>query len=158
VEPRVRRKPAGRRAGEPPIRALPCACANLRRASRAVSQLYDERLRGAGLTIAQFTLLQVLVQAGEITQAGLGRILVLDSTTLTRTLRPLEDMGWIRRKPGKDRRERLIQPTRSGRARFRRAVPAWLRTQRILRARLGLRRWKKLPAELSHLAGISARD
>ena len=66
-------------------RVLPCGCANLRRAARAVSQVYDEALWPAGLTISQFTLLQVLLRAGEITQSVLGRILVLDSTTLTRT-------------------------------------------------------------------------
>ena len=103
-----------------PLRVLPCACANLRRASRAVSQLYAEHLRPTGLTMPQFTLLQALALAGELTQAGLGQILVLDSTTLTRTLRPLEDRGWIRRRAGKDRRERRIVLTRTGRAVFRR--------------------------------------
>ncbi|HSP56392.1 MAG TPA: hypothetical protein VLS25_12485, partial [Dehalococcoidia bacterium] len=77
------------RQGAESPRVLPCACANLRRASRAVSQLYDKQVRGAGLNIAQFTLLQVLFQVGTLTQGGLGQILVLDSTTLTRTLQTL---------------------------------------------------------------------
>ncbi len=36
----------------------------------------------------------------------LGEILALDSTTLSRTLRPLESEGSIRSRPGEDRRER----------------------------------------------------
>ncbi len=105
----------------------------------------------------QFTLLQVLARAGELTQAGLGRILVLDSTTLTRTLRPLEKRGWIRRRTGKDRRERRIVLTPTGRDVFRRAVPAWNRAQEILRAGVGPRRWRGLLAELSRIAGTSPR-
>jgi DNA-binding MarR family transcriptional regulator len=142
-------------AASPSLRVLPCACANLRRAARAVSQLYDEELRGAGLSIAQFTLLQVLVLAGEISQVSLGRLLALDSTTLTRTLRPLETKGWIRRRTGKDRREKRIVLTRAGRSRFQRAVPAWNRAQQRARARVGRRRWQALLKELSRIAGIS---
>jgi DNA-binding MarR family transcriptional regulator len=120
-----------------------------------VSQLYDEQVRAAGLNISQFTLLQVLFQAGELTQGRLGQILVLDSTTLTRTLRTLESKGWIRRRPGKDRRERQIALTSAGRSRFQRAVPAWNRAQKLLRARVGRRRWSGLMEELSRLAGTA---
>ena len=127
----------------------------MRRASRALTQLYDGELRGAGLTIAQFTLLQVLFRRGEVTQGGLGQILVLDTTTLTRTLQPLERKGWIERRQGEDRRERRITLTKAGRARFRRAIPAWNRAQKVLRSRLGRPRWKELMADLSDLAAVS---
>jgi DNA-binding MarR family transcriptional regulator len=146
-----------RQGGDSP-RVLPCACANLRRAARAVSQFYDEQLRGAGLNISQFTLLQVLSLAGKVTQGRLGRILVLDSTTLTRTLRTLEEKEWIRRRPGTDRRERYVELTRGGRSRFERALPAWNRAQKLLRERVGRRPWNGLMAELSRIAGISSRN
>ncbi len=139
----------------PSLWVLPCACANLRRAARAVSQVYDEELRGTGLTIAQFTLLQALSLAGEIMQGGLGRLLVIDSTTLTRTLKPLERKGWIRRRTGKDRRERQIVLTSSGRSRFERATPAWNRAQDRLRRKVGRRKWATLMDELSRVADVS---
>ena len=86
---------------------LPCACANLRRASRAVTQLYDEALRGSGLRITQFTLLQFLAQLQKpVTQGALGTQLALDSTTLSRTLKPLVRARWIRTSTGSDGRER----------------------------------------------------
>ena len=84
---------------------LPCACADLRRASRAVTRLYDDELCFTGLTITRFTLLQVLFRVGGVTQGGLGQILVLDTTTLTRTLQALEVKGWVRWRSGMDRRE-----------------------------------------------------
>jgi DNA-binding MarR family transcriptional regulator len=136
---------------------LPCACANLRRAARAVTRLYDAELRDFGLTIAQFTLLQVLMRVGAVPQGRLGRILVLDSTTLTRTLRPLERKGWIRRRSGEDRRERRVELTSSGRARFRKAVPAWNRAQSIVVRAVGRRRSNTLQSDLAQVACLSRR-
>jgi DNA-binding MarR family transcriptional regulator len=123
-----------------------------------VTQLYDRELRGAGVNIAQFTLLQVLVRVGPVAQGRLGHILVLDSTTLTRTLRPLEKEGWIRRRQGEDRRERRIELTPAGRSRFRQAVPAWNRAQKLLRARMGRRRWDRLMVELAFIAAPRGRS
>lgn len=63
----------------------PCMCATLRRASRALTQLYDEALRPLGLRATQFTVLQALSFTGEVSQGELGQLLAMDSTTLTRT-------------------------------------------------------------------------
>ncbi len=124
---------------------LPCACASLRRATRAVTQLYDAALRPIGLRITQLTLLQVLERAGEpMTQGALGEVLALDSTTLTRTLRPLERVKWIRRVEGGDARERRFELATQGRRALARAMPAWERVQRRLRSGLGQRNWAAL--------------
>jgi DNA-binding MarR family transcriptional regulator len=132
---------------------LPCTCANLRRASRAVTQLYDDALRDAGLRATQFTLLQVLSLAGELTQRELGEFLAIDSTTLTRTLGPLENRGWIRSRPGADRRERHWAITAAGRVRLAKARPAWETAQRRMRAGVG---GEQLSALLDGLALIVA--
>lgn len=133
----------------PPPGSLPplgCACANLRRAGRAVTQLYDEALRGEGLRATQFTLLQVLARMGSVTQGVLAGALAADSTTLSRTLKPLEQARWIRSFPGGDRRERHIELTPAGRRVLERATPAWEAAQRQLRDRLGERDWRALEA------------
>src|ERR1700749_4963115 len=88
-----------------PIPSLPCMSASLRRASRVVTQLYEDALRPTGLRGTQFTVLQALSLAGEVTQGDLGRILAMDSTTLTRTLTILSRHGWIAKRRGQDRRE-----------------------------------------------------
>src|SRR5579862_6558389 len=84
---------------------LPCACANLRRADRVVTQFYDAVLRPIGLRATQFTLLQALAAAPEISQKQLAELLEIDSTTLTRTLAPLRRKGWLHAETGADRRE-----------------------------------------------------
>jgi DNA-binding MarR family transcriptional regulator len=109
---------------------LPCAGANLRRAARAVSQLYEEALSGSGLRATQFTLLQTLQTAGALSQGELGWLLCIDSTTLSRTLRPLIKNGWIGGRQGTDKRERVFSLTDAGREKLELVTPEWRRAQR----------------------------
>ena len=124
--------------------SLPCTCASLRRASRALTQMYDDALRPVGLRATQFTVLQALSLTGDVTQGELGRLLAIDSTTLTRTLEIMAKKGWIAKKPGKDRRERRLHLAKAGEALFERALPHWERVQGSLRQRLGESRWNEL--------------
>src|SRR5437773_6312731 len=95
-----------------PADPLPCACASLRRAARAVTRAYALELRGTGLNPTQFTLLWALDRMGPSPQGALGELLAIDSATLTRTLAPLARRGWIRAERGADRRERRWQVSR----------------------------------------------
>jgi len=123
---------------------LSCMCAGFRRASRALTQHYEAALRPLGLTATQFTLMQALSFAGEISQGKLGEILAIDSTTLTRTLAIMERRGWIASRSGEDRRERLLSLSKAGKAEYKRALPYWEKVQQELRARLGNTRWNEL--------------
>jgi DNA-binding MarR family transcriptional regulator len=134
------------------IVALPCACSNLRRASRAVTQLYNQELRKVDLEATQFTLLLAISRRGPITQGRLGARLGLDSTTLTRSLAPLQKKGWIESLPGDDRREKHLRLTTSGRRQLRRALPHWERAQRRLRRTLGSLDWDRLQGTLAQVA------
>jgi DNA-binding MarR family transcriptional regulator len=116
-------------------------CASFRRAARALTQLYDDALRPQGLRVTQFTILQALSLTGEVSQGDLGDLLVLDSTTLTRTLRVMRARGWIEERPGKDRRERRLQLSVSGRRQFKRASVPWQELQTRLRSRVGSASW-----------------
>jgi len=135
--------------------SLPCACASLRRAARAVTRSYEGALRPTGLKATQFTLLQTLELTGPSPQVALGDVLALDSTTLTRTLRPLERAGWIRGSAGADRRQVRWALTAAGRRRLDRARPAWERAQARLRARLGAAPWARLSADLAVVAAAA---
>jgi len=130
--------------GSSSIPALDCLCASFRRASRALTQHYEEALRPLGLRATQFTVLQVLCLAKDITQGRLGQILAMDSTTLTRTLEIMSRRGWIEKVPGKDRRERRIRLRRAGEDLYRRALPRWEEVQSRLRGRLGAEQWDRL--------------
>lgn len=130
---------------------LACACASLRRASRAVSRVYDGWLDG---NAQQFGLLYVIdKQRGRpVTQKQIVELLSLDPTTLTRTLAPLARRKWIRARPGGDRRERQWSLTDAGRKQLARLYPRWERVQSLMRTRFGAERWESLLEELAVIA------
>ena len=137
------------------IVSLPCACANLRRAARIVTQQYDQRLQPAGIKATQFTLLQALTSAGNITQGHLGDLLGLDSTTLTRTLALLRRKGWIQTKPGEDRREVRLTLTAKGKRKYLSAMHYWESAQRQLRRVLGEAGWKQMMESTIFTAAVA---
>lgn len=117
-------------------------CANLRRTTRAITQLYEQALRPFDLRATQFTILQFLVLAGEVSQGQLSEMLAIDTTTLTRTLEIMTRERWIAERRGNDRRERWLRLAKAGEARLRRATPAWERVQSRLRRNLGESGWR----------------
>ena len=125
-------------SGLPPV---PCACATLRRTSRALTQAYAKHFQGSDIEVTQFTLLQALQRTGEVTQRSLGEILLLDSTTLSRSLAPLQRRGWIVVRPGSDRREKRIALTSSGEAQLQSALKGWNDAQKRLKKLLGKNGW-----------------
>ena len=136
---------------------LPCMCASFRRASRAVTQMYDEALRPLGLRATQFTILQALSLAGEVSQSDLARILAMDSTTLTRTLQIMGREGWIAERRGEDRRERLLRLAKAGRYQFNRALPSWEKAQAQLGRQLGDKRWRALMKLTNEVATLTTQ-
>ena len=135
---------------------LPCACANLRRTARAVTRMYNQELRATALELTQFTLLMALNITGETTQGGLGKLLALDTTTLTRMLRLLTKRGWIGAKAGDDRRQRFLRLTPSGRQKLQQCQPHWERAQRRLRRGLGEPAWSQMGGLLAEITLASA--
>ena len=89
-----------------------CTNFNLRKATRAVTHLYDEMLKPSGLRSTQYSLLTVLSLGEAETISNLAHKLVMDRTTLTRNLQPLKSQGWIKRVPGEDRRTRAWTTSR----------------------------------------------
>lgn len=133
---------------------LPCACANLRRATRAVTRLYNGQLQPYGIEVTQFTLLMALDRVGEISQGKLGKLLALDSTTLTRMLELLKKRGWIQEKEGDDRRFRMIRLTTAGRAKFQQSLPHWKRAQDRLRTTIGEQTMEQLGGLLVQVTAL----
>jgi DNA-binding MarR family transcriptional regulator len=123
-----------------------------------VSRVYDEELRGVGLRTTQYSVLRLLRDTGEVRQRDLGEVTVHEETTLTRTLRPLVDAGWIAVRAGQDRREKWLKITPSGLAKLEEAHPKWARAQERLRSLLPESVWQNLLTDLSHVARLAAKD
>ena len=140
-----------RPATEEEISQVPATCAhfNVRRADRVMTQLYDEMLRPSGLKSTQFTLLTAIRLRGPVTIKGLAEAIVMDRTTLTRNLRPLEKEGWIAILPGTDRRVREVSVTEKGSRALDRAFPLWREAQAHVAERLGKARLSDLLGDLA---------
>ena len=136
---------------------LPCACANIRRAARAVTRLYDQELSGEGLEATQFTIVMALSRTGEISQGTLGAFLGLDSTTLSRSLRPLLREGWIESRMGDDRREKRLDLTPKGRRQYKELLPKWERAQERLRQAMTGESWDRMQRTLADVSNAVAR-
>ena len=92
-----------------------CNCLALRQAARHVTQFYDQYLASTGLRTTQFSLLAKLQGLGPMTINALARELVMDRTTLGRTMLPLERDGLIAIRDGTlDRRSKELTLTKAG--------------------------------------------
>jgi DNA-binding MarR family transcriptional regulator len=136
--------------------AATCACLNFRKASRAVTQLFDEVLRPSGLRSTQFVILVGIYLYGPVTSSDLARDLVMDRSSLTRNLRPLLSRRLVRHVQGKDRRKRPLSLTPRGKSKMLRAVPLWEQAQGRFVRQLGSQRWGGL-ARLLDLSVTAAR-
>src|ERR1700693_2265578 len=98
----------------------PCNCLALRQAARHVTQYYDQRLAPSGLRATQFSILAKLKRLGPTTINALAADLVMDRTTLGRTMLPLERDGFIGIENGTlDRRSKELHLTKAGAERLR---------------------------------------
>ena len=124
---------------------IPCHCAQLRRATRRVSAIYDEALAPLGINVAQYSLLQSVRHKGEVSTTELGRILELDRSTVGRNVRVLSKHGLVEIRRGKDdQREACIALTGQGTDLIVVAAKAWAVSQKKIEDRLGPDRLEQL--------------
>jgi DNA-binding MarR family transcriptional regulator len=119
------------------LQSLPCYCATLRQAARAVTVLYEEMLADSGLHATQYTLLQVLETVSSLTTTELAEVVGIDQTTATRTLALIKKSGLAKDTIGEDRRQRRWSLTPQGQALMRKLTPRWEAAQQSFEKRLG---------------------
>ncbi|ACV63557.1 transcriptional regulator, MarR family [Desulfofarcimen acetoxidans DSM 771] len=134
-----------------------CVCFNLRKASRLLSQIYDQALKPAHLKVTQFSLLMAIAGREDITIGKLARPLGMDRTTLSRNARILEKKGLLIIEDGEDRRQQSIRLTEDGASALRKALPLWEGIQESLSSELGEEKMKTLLEDLQILTKLVKR-
>jgi DNA-binding MarR family transcriptional regulator len=115
-----------------------CLCVAARRASRAITRLFDREYRPHGIRATQFTVLSVLNRGGPLTIGALAKEIGVERTTLTRNLVRLTAQGWVKIEGSEeDARSRIVSVTRKGRAKLAVALPAWRKAQSAAIAAIG---------------------
>jgi DNA-binding MarR family transcriptional regulator len=134
------------------MRAM-CACNQLRRSARGMTQLYDTGMGGGGLKVTQMPILVGLGAGGSMPVGTLADALGLDRTTLTRNLKLLEQRGLVTTAPHPDdARVRIVSLTPEGADELSGALARWERVQERVEERFGADRLRALYEELDALA------
>ena len=138
---------AGYRPGE-------CFVGAARKASRRLTQFYDDALEPCGLRSTQYSILSELTRfAVPPTLAELASALVSDRSAVGHNLRPLIRDGYLALEPGaEDRRERRIVLTPQGQSKHREARDLWQAAQNEFLAVYGKDHSKSLRAALLDIA------
>lgn len=126
-----------------------CVGLNLYKTARAVSRIYAEEMRPAGLARSQYAILGTLDRMGPATLSALAERLYMDRTTLSRNLKPLEKGGLVlRERSESDARVTLARISEPGRQKYREARRHWRRAQRRMLDLLGESEWRDLESRL----------
>jgi DNA-binding MarR family transcriptional regulator len=125
-----------------------CACFNFRKASRSVTQLYDQTLSPIGLRSTQLVILLASQSLGACGMVRLARELVMDRSTITRNLQPLISQGFLQVSGKSGRAGKKVEITAAGQQKIAEAAPYWEEAQSQLLATLGQDRWSRVMSDL----------
>jgi len=106
-----------------------CLGYRTRKLARAVTRLYNDRLRPLGLNLTEMNLLAAIAAQGSVQPARLGRAMALEKSTLSRNSSRLVERGWVEVRDHPDGRGVLLAVTARGNEMLLRAVPAWEQAQ-----------------------------
>lgn len=132
-----------------------CVCAEVRKAARALTKIYDKHLAPTGLRVTQFSLLMAIRMGGSITMTRLSRVAIIDRTTLVRNLAILEKQGLISTSPGEGKRENSITLTDEGGRKCEEAIPLWEEAQEQVVGFLGPENVNSLMASISGIKSLA---
>ena len=137
-------------------KARRCACGNIRRATRSLTQFYDGFLKPSGMRATQFSVLLNIALNDKITIGELAGLLVMDQTTVTRNLSALKRDGFIELASGdKDARKKCLRLTAVGEANLVEAMPLWESAQKRIEDALGPDRCQEMLKTFSHLVTLT---
>ena len=134
-----------------------CGSFNLRKATRVVTQLYDDILQPTGLRSTQVVLLVALATEGEMSMSYMARELIMAPSTLSRTLIPLERDGLIDI-TSNGKRGKLVRLTAAGENALNNAVPYWQKAQEKFLEQAGAVAWTELNERLAGIVAATRRS
>jgi DNA-binding MarR family transcriptional regulator len=132
-----------------------CPNLNFRRTARAVTRLFDLAFQNSGVRSTQFTILVAVAKTQPCSITAISNVLLIDSTTLTRSLRLLQKEGWLSVSARSTKRQRFVNLTPLGEQVLARTVPLWRKAQEQFVDTVGQDYWLNLRSELERLAHVA---
>jgi DNA-binding MarR family transcriptional regulator len=134
-----------------------CASFQIRRTARAITSLYDAVFEDCGIRSTQFGILVAICKEQPICIGDLSLVMLIDRTTLTRSLRLLQKQKLVTVSARSSMRQRFVTLTPEGDRILARALPLWRAMQERFLAAVGSDHWQSLQRELQELSKVSVR-
>lgn len=131
-----------------------CNCLNIRRASQAITRVYNDFLAPSGLLVSQYSALKHINHLGPISVSDLALEIRVDRTTLVRNLKALEERGFILDVALQGTRNRQLKLTDAGVKALEIAEPLWIEAQNYVEQYLGNDDKKTLTTLLSKIEAL----
>jgi DNA-binding MarR family transcriptional regulator len=131
-----------------------CASFHLRRTARAVTRMYDVVMQETGIRSTQFSILVGIAKHQPVAIGALAEVLILDPTTLTRSLRLLEKERLITISERSTMRQRFVSMTPKGERALERSVAAWRKAHERFLATVGPEHWDEMRSDLERLVQV----
>jgi DNA-binding MarR family transcriptional regulator len=132
-----------------------CAQFNFRRTARAMTRMYDAAFKGTKIRSTQFTILIAVAKTQPVPISKLVSILLIDSTTLTRTLGKLQKQGLLTVSKRAERRQRFVSLTEDGVTALKESLPGWRAAHERFTKTIGAEFWLSFRNELERLAHVA---
>lgn len=134
-----------------------CPCTALRKSARAVSRQYEIALAKADISASQFAILRALQREGAMPLVRLAESLVMERTSLYRTIRPLLTQRLVKTSETSDQRIKIVELTPAGLRKIREALPYWQEAQRSFLKLVGAGNWEKLSEKIQDVTSVVAK-
>ena len=138
--------------------AVECPAFRVRQASRVLAKRFDDEFAPFGLLSSQLPILAATAMFGDsgATMSRLSETLLMDRTTLTRSIRPLERAGLLQvARSLKDARTKVVVITRAGERRIEAIFPVWERVLKQIKESVGAQPIADLHARLDQVIALA---
>ena len=134
-----------------------CLCFHARKGARAITQVFDHALAPSGLKATQLSLLMVVNAQRCMSIGALADALVTDSTSVSRTIKPLIARGLLSlSRHTADRRIKSLRLTEEGRRLLENVMPRWQAAQTQVSRSLGATAVQRLLRGLESAAQLGS--
>jgi len=134
---------------------LDCLCYEFRKTARFVINYYDAALQHVDLKSNQFIILAAVGYMKSTNFKNLAEFIGIDQSTLARNLVTMDRQNFVKIRPGKNKREKLISLSRKGKNKLHKAFPHWKKAQTDILDVLGRKRWKNIRGKLSDIVSAT---
>jgi len=122
----------------------PCACTAIRKANRAMLRYYEKAFSAGSLSLTQFSILRTVEREGPIPLSTLAEHLVMERTSLYRTITPLTERNALTLDIGSNKKIKIATITSYGKALIKEHEPEWEKAQNTFIEAIGPNQWQTI--------------